>query len=151
MEMKLCPECGASLNGVTTCKAYFDRMIAWDFCDFTGVGRVHHLTVLCYYLQHPRHYSSEGLKESINILKKVIENNLSDKKIYQEESTRFSSAKRTWSVRGTESNYGKYSREITWSVTVDAVVKDGITKYPEHIVQWAKSIYSDLKNAGQLS
>jgi hypothetical protein len=125
-------------------------MIGWDFADFAGVGQVHHLTVLCYYLQHPSHYSSEGLKNAINILKKVIENNLSDKQLYQSESEIFSSSNRDWKVTGSPSDYGKYQAKIPWSLTVSAVVKDGVEKYPDHVKEWAKTIYEDLKKAGEL-
>ena len=148
--MKKCPECGASLNGVDTCKEYFEKMLAWDFADFIGVGRVHYLTVLCYLIQHPSHYSTEGLKEAINLFKRVIENNLSDRLLYQEEADTFSSTKRNWNVTGIQLNYGKYSQEIKWTITVDAVVKDGNKDYPGHVEEWANSIYEDLKKAGQL-
>jgi hypothetical protein len=125
-------------------------MIAWDFTDFSGVGQVHHLTVLCYYLQHPSHYSPEGLKQAVSILKKVNENNLSDKELYQEESDMFSSSRRNWHVTGTQTNHGKYTHQIKWQLTVGAVVKDGISKYPEHVKEWASTIYHDLKIAGEL-
>jgi Family of unknown function (DUF5946) len=102
MRQKKCNECGTVLLDKKACLEYFNQMIAWDFTDFTGVGQVHHLTVLCYYLQHPSHYSPEGLKKAQNILKDAIENSLSDKKLYQEESEVFSSSKRTWRVTGTQ-------------------------------------------------
>jgi hypothetical protein len=150
MEIRQCPECKAPLISVKSCQDYFNQMLAWDFEDFKGAGRLHHLTVLCYYLQHPSHYSPEGLKEAVTILKKAIENTLSDKKLYQEESEVFSSSKRTWNVTGTSKNYGKYSSVIKWTITVSEVVKDGVIKYPEHVQQWANAIYSDLKTAGEL-
>ena len=122
-------------------------MIAWDFADFSGVGQVHHLTVLCYYLQHPSHYSQEGLQHAIDILKKVIENNLSDKELYQLESDTFSSAERTWKVAGTENDHGKYSHNMHWMITVSSVVKDGIFRYPEHVREWAHAIHKDLQSS----
>lgn len=151
MNLTVCQECGTQLHNVNKCSEYFDQMIAWDFSDFTSVGKFHHLTVLCYYLQHPTHYSQEGLNEAVRILQAVVENKLSDKDLYKMESERFSSHKRSWSITGSKGTYGNYSREINWSMTVFNVVKDGITKYPERIQRWADTIYSDLKRNGQIN
>jgi hypothetical protein len=126
-------------------------MIAWDFSDFTKIGRVHHLTVLCYYLQHPSHYSTQGLKVAINTLKKAVEMNLSDKDLYREESDIFSSTNRNWKVTGTSFDHGTYDAPIRWTRTVYSVVKDGMEAYPEQIKEWAKQIYEDLRNAGEIS
>lgn len=147
---KNCPECGTPLINVSKCREYFDRMITWDFEDFKGVGRVHHLTVLCYHLQHPSHYSPDGLKHAVKILKKVIEKNLSGEKLYQIESDTYSSSQRNWRVTGVETNYGKYRLGINWTTTVAEVVKNGVTEYPDHVEQWARTIYDDLKKAGEL-
>ena len=147
MELKRCAECGADLNG-KACLEYFNKMLAWDFADFAGVGQVHHLTVLCYYLQHPGKYSTEGLKKAIGILKDVLEGNLTDKDLYREESEVFSSSKRTWKVSGTPENHGVYSPKVKWTLTVSDVVQGGLEKYPENVRKWAQLIYKDLKASG---
>ncbi|APV45250.1 hypothetical protein Dform_01935 [Dehalogenimonas formicexedens] len=56
----VCHECGAELPAGLSCETYFHRALAWDFEDPAGAGAVHHLTVLCYFLQHPSRYSPEG-------------------------------------------------------------------------------------------
>jgi hypothetical protein len=122
-------------------------MIAWDFSDFAEVGQIHHLTVLCYYLQHPSHYSPQALQKAKNILKDVIEKNFSDKDIYQKESDVFSSDKRKWSVEGTTTNHGEYGSDIHWKMTVYEVVKDGLDRYPENVKKWAHTIYEDIKQS----
>lgn len=142
-----CAECGTELQGVLRCQEYFERMLAWDFSDFAGVGQVHHLMVLCYYLQHPSHYSPEGLTHAIQILKKVIEESFTDRDLYQEESAVFSSTNRTWNVSGTEESHGTYVTKIPWSMTVSAVVKEGISQYPTKVKEWAQTIYTDCQNA----
>ena len=58
----VCSQCGASLEEGKLCNDYFNQMLVWDFEDFTGAGKVHYLTVLCYHLQHPSLYSSEALE-----------------------------------------------------------------------------------------
>jgi hypothetical protein len=151
MEKRVCPECGTELHGVLSCNEYLEKMIAWDFSDFAAIGQVHHLTVLCYYIQHPSHYSKEGLQIAISILKKTVEENLSDKELYTEESEIFSSSKRDWKVSGNLDNYGSFEPPIQWSMTVSSVVCDGIAKYKEHVKEWSQLIYADLEKAGLFS
>lgn len=144
MNMQFCSECGAPLIKEGKCEAYLEKMIAWDFADFTGVGKVHHLTVLCYYLQHPSHYSFQGLEKAKMFLKGIIENSISLQQLYRIESDSFSSTKRTWKVTGTLKNHGFYPSKINWSMTAYDVVKSGIEEYPQHVHEWAQSIYHNL-------
>lgn len=48
-----CPDCGALVTAVRTCRSAFDELLAFEFITPEAFGPVHHLTVACYYLQHP--------------------------------------------------------------------------------------------------
>lgn len=54
-----CPQCGASPRSGLTCRDAFDELLAFEFADPDAFGPVHHLTVACYYLQHPAGYTDE--------------------------------------------------------------------------------------------
>jgi len=142
--MNTCNECGTTLSPGKPCKAYFDQMIAWDFEDFSGAGKVHHLTVLCYFLQHPSHFSPEGLQGAIGILQKAYEHHFSDRQLYLEESATFSSHNRDWNVTGTPEHHGSYPITVQWSMTVAQVVEGGVQEYPHKVIEWSQSIYADL-------
>jgi hypothetical protein len=60
----LCPECQGVWLAGNTCSVCFNLMLAWEF-EHPEAASVHHLTVLCYYLQHPSMYSPEGLAHAL--------------------------------------------------------------------------------------
>jgi uncharacterized protein DUF5946 len=150
MGYKICSKCGAPLERGKECIEYFNQMLAWDFADFKVAGRIHHLTVLCYYLQHPKKYSREGLKESLKMLQDIVESKLSVEELYKKQSNVFSSEKRDWHVEGTEENHGEYSRNIKWSMTAADIIKSGVTTYPKRVEEWSKAIYEELRKSGDI-
>lgn len=143
-----CPECGALLTENKRCREYFDRMLAWDFEDFAGAGKNHHLTVLCYHIQHPALYSTETHRTAIGLLREIIEKNLSGAQLL-EINRKLAANKQK--ITGTPENHGTYPAPVSWSMTADAVVKGGVEGYPERVMQWARSIYSDLLKAKQIT
>lgn len=52
-----CTQCGATGRADLTCREAFDELLALEFADREAFGPVHHLTVACYYLQHPDGFS----------------------------------------------------------------------------------------------
>lgn len=54
-----CGQCGAIPRGGLSCREAFDELLAFEFADREAFGPVHHLTVACYYLQHPSGYRDE--------------------------------------------------------------------------------------------
>ncbi len=47
-----CPECGAELPPGERCEERFNLCLALEYENPAAYGRVHHLTVACYMLQH---------------------------------------------------------------------------------------------------
>lgn len=150
MGIQKCQECGSPLIKVNTCQDYFNQMLAWDFEDPSGAGRYHHLTVLCFNLQHPTMYSKEGLEIAKNLLKEFIDMKDSSSYLYKKLNDEFSKP-RDWSIQGNDKNHGKYSVTPKWRIFAYDVVKDGREKYPKHVEEWANEIYKDLKYTGEIA
>ncbi len=146
MKIQQCSECGASLRGVENCRDYFNQMLVWDFEDFNGAGSVHHLTVLCYHMQHPSLYSRVALTHAKQFLKEVIQNNLSAKELLEKSREFLVTKVNDSSVKGSPGNHGTYSLKILWSMTADKVIADGLGMYQTHVNEWAQSIYNDIKS-----
>lgn len=137
-----CNECGAPEQ---LCRGSFNQMLAWDFQDPSGAGRLHHLTVLCYNLQHPSVYSPEAFEEAKQMPTDFIVNNLSAKQMLAKQRQRFSSKNRNWKIRGTSERFGSYPQKIDWTMTAAEVAALGLSNYPGSVLKWAKTIFEDLR------
>ncbi len=67
-----CPECGALWRDGVTCADHFHQMLFWENEDSANWA-VHHLTVLCYHLQHPSLYAPDGLEHATGLLIKFVD------------------------------------------------------------------------------
>lgn len=88
-----CPECGARWQDGVTCREHFERMLAREFEDPAGAGTVHHLTVLCYGIQHPSMYSPQGLIEAKALLVAFVEHGESPASVRRRSRQRLDSGK----------------------------------------------------------
>lgn len=145
-----CPECKAPWNEGRTCRDHFDQMLAWDFEDPGGAGAVHHLTVLCYHLQHPSRYSQEGLRYGKGLLVEFL-NGAAPARVRKANRKRLDSGNREWSVGGNSGVPGFYEHPVEWSMTAADVTAGGITEYCTRVRAWARSVYEALKSSGNLS
>lgn len=147
---KICPECGSILTDEHTCRDYFNQMLSWDFEDPAGAGKLHHLTVLCYHLQHPSLYSPEALRSAKQFLRSIIEKNISAQELLDINRKTLASKGRTWKVIGTLENHGSYRSDINWSMTAYDIVFHGLGSYIEMVQKWAELIYEDLEISDNL-
>lgn len=147
---KRCPECNAVWQGELTCRAHFDQMLAWEFEDPGGAGAVHHLTVLCYNLQHPSVYSPEWLAKAKTFLIQMVVEGVSPQQIRKQNRQTFDSGKRTSKVTGTPEAHGAHANPANWTMTVGDVAAGGLDGYCERVQAWARSVYDDLKASGNL-
>ncbi len=145
-----CRECGAPLEGVTECRDYLNEMIKWDFEDFTGVGKVHHLTVLSYNLQHPGVYSKKGLADAKESLKAFLLNPESFKAHDERNRKNLSSDVRDWKITGTEDDHGEYRNPPVWTMVASDVVQHGLSEYMENVTKWGASVFNSLRESGNL-
>ena len=142
-ESQTCPECGAAWTDGRTCRDAFDQMLAWEFEDPGGAGAVHHLTVLCYHLQHPSLYTPEGLRRARAVLAEFVEQGTSPHEIRRRNRDALDSGKRAWKVTGAPA---AYARPPQWTMTV---VDAGTGEQAGHCARvegWARSVYAALRD-----
>ncbi len=149
-EYSACPECGAAIAKGTTCRDYLNEMIKWDFEDFNGAGKIHHLTVLSYNLQHPSVYSQRGLEDAKISLNKFVLNPNSFKEHDESNRKKLASSVRDWKITGTSEDYGIYPAKPNWTILASDIVKDGLDLYIENVKKWSESVLESLKSSGNL-
>ncbi len=146
-----CPECNADWKDGLTCRDHFDQMLAWEFEDPGGAGAVHHLTVLCYNLQHPGIYSPEGLDWAKTLLVDFMTNDLSISEARQRQSIDADSGTRTFKITGTPDSHGRYAHPVRWSITIGDVASRGLDGYGDRVRAWAASILAALQNSANIA
>jgi hypothetical protein len=143
-----CPECGAKWVDDQTCEQAFHQMLFWEAED-SAVWVVHHLMVICYYLQHPSLYSPEGLKHSAGLLHQFVEEKISPQEVRRQQKEQVDSGKRDWKIAGAKhGNPGSYSVPVAWKVTAPEVISGGIEHYIERVYAWAEATNAGLRGIG---
>lgn len=144
-----CPECSASWQDGVTCQDHFHQMLFWESED-PARGIVHHLMVLCYHLQHPGLYSSDGLQYAKRLLVDFMEHGLSTQEVRRRSRDQVSSTNRTWKVTGRPGSQGDYQHPIHWKMTTADVAAGGAENYVENVRKWAELVYMDIRESGNL-
>jgi hypothetical protein len=144
-----CPECGAVLRGEMTCQDYFHQMLFWENDDPAN-GAVHHLAVLCYYLQHPSLYAPDGLEHAKGLLVQFVEQGVSPQMVRAQIRDQVDSGKRGFKIKATATQRGVYAQPIHWSMTAADVVAAGIDYYVESVNTWARAALESLRESGNL-
>jgi hypothetical protein len=142
-EINVCPECGAAYRDGKTCADHFHQMLAWEYANEHGVWAVHHLTVLCYYLQHPSQQSSDGLRHSRVLLREFVEEGVSPADVRERSRDTLDSGSRQWKFTGAP---GSYDRSVKWTMTIDRVAEGDLGGYCDRVRAWAVSVNEALKD-----
>lgn len=143
--LQKCSECGKVWTNEQTCEADFHQLLFWE-AEFPAYGaEVHHLMVLCYYLQHPSLYSPAGLNEARQLLVKFVDHGASPSELRQRNRARVDSSWRNWKITGTPAAQGSYDPPIQWKMTAADVVVGGSGNYCDNVRAWARSINEVLK------
>jgi hypothetical protein len=124
-------------------------MLAWEI-ENPPLGEVHHLTVLCYYLQHPGLYSPAGLEGAKRLLADFLVRGLSPEQVRRRDRAALDSGKRKYRVAGTADEHGAYDRPIRWTLTAAGVVAGGQNAYRDNVRAWAHSTLEALQSSGYL-
>ncbi len=140
-----CPECGASWINASTCEEHFHQMLFWEAEHPAYGAEVHHLMVLCYYLQHPSLYSPDGLTEARRLLVEFVERGASPAEVRQRNQKRVDSSQRDWKIKATATSHGSYDPPVQWTMTAADVATGGADHYCDSVRQWARSINEALK------
>jgi hypothetical protein len=139
----ICPECGAQLSAELTCQDHFYQMLYWENEDPKN-GEVHHLMVLCYYLQHPSLYTPEGLQMGRQLLKEFVGDGVTPQEMRRKIRDVVDSGNRT--IKIAHGAPGSYDSPITWTMRAADVVAGGIEHYIENVYQWARLTHESLRN-----
>lgn len=146
-----CPECGAVWRDGITCLDHFHQMLAWEFEDHGGAGAVHHLSVLCYNLQHPRVYSPDALAWAKALLARYVVDDVTPQQVRAEHKQTLDSKNRSYKITGTAELHGVYAYPIAWTTTIAEVTAGGLEGYCERVEAWARSMYEALAESGNYS
>ena len=112
-----------------TCQASFHQMLFWEQENPRDGSEVHHLTVLCYHLQHPRLYSPEGLSAAVHLLADFLERGLTPEDVRRRHRATVDSHTRRWNIKGTPTFHGVYTPAIHWTMTAGQVIASGQESY----------------------
>jgi hypothetical protein len=138
-----CPECGALWVQGLTCQEYFHQMLFWE-AENPALGEVHHLMVLCYYIQHPSLYSPAGLAHAHQLLADFVEKGITPQEVRQRQRASVDSGQRRWKVTGTTATHGCYDPPIHWPITAADVVVGGAENYCENVKKWGQVTHEYL-------
>lgn len=143
--LQRCPECATAWSDSKTCRDHFNQMLFWEN-ENPDYGEVHHLMVLCYYIQHPSLYSPEGLNEARHLLTEFLEHGASPGDIRKRNRDKVDSSKRKWKIKGTAASHGSFTEPVQWAMTAADIIKGGVNNYCDSVRQWAHSIQETLQN-----
>lgn len=130
----VCPECGA-----TGCREKFESMLALEFEDPEVFGAVHHITVICFNLQHPSAFSEEALAWMRSTLRAIVEEGLTPAELRERSKKQFNGRVNVLSKEQ------KAPEQAEWSMTVMDVRTDGPEVYVEDVMAWAKAVINDIR------
>lgn len=133
----MCSECGAPDND---CEARFNECIAREFED-RAYGRVHHLTVSTYMLQHSSKLTREGWLNERDLLREFLLGGKPPEVIRKEKSAQVDNGTRTFKIK---SRTGlPIIPAVRWTKTVVEVRTDDPQQYCEDVISWASATLAD--------
>src|SRR5579859_1456760 len=141
-----CPECGAEWRAGETCEADFHQLLGWE-SEYPGLGVVHHLTVLVFYLQHPSRYSPEALAGARAELAGFVERGETPHEWRRRNRVKLSSSNRAWKITARPGAVGGYGREMPWRLRTPDVAAGGPEHYLENVREWARQAQAVLAAA----
>jgi uncharacterized protein DUF5946 len=145
-----CPACGAASSPGATCRDCFDALLAFENERPPAFGAVHHLTVACYFLQHPAGYALRTLELWHELLADSLDGRAAPRELQARFAKRFGGATR---VRDANAVLPAWWPR-TWSTTVcDVLCATAPLPSTEDYVQrardWAMATRETLDGAGR--
>jgi hypothetical protein len=140
-----CSECHGSLTDDLTCQDHFFQLLYWEN-EVPAYGEVHHLTVLCYHLQHPSLYSPEGMTYARKLLVDFLARGLSPAEVRRQNKDLVDSGNRQAKITSRPGAQGAYPVPVHWTMTVGDVVAAGKENYIASVRIWAESILQALED-----
>jgi hypothetical protein len=139
-----CGECGAPLEAGQACRDRFDFLLGRESAD-PALAAAHHLTVLCYSVQHPVLFdaTAEGHAASRDLLREAVREHLPAAELRRRNRARLRQPDRPW-LR----NRGRAAAALppapSWTMTVADVV-DGLDDgYAGRVWRWGAAMVADM-------
>jgi hypothetical protein len=140
VRVNTCPECGAPSRDGRSCREQFDALMALEYNDPEGLGAVHHLTVLCYVLQHPSRYSMPAVIWGKAALKAAVQHSVPPRELRRQAGRLFGGSAR---VRGVLPIAGLHRTQ--WKMTIADVYGCDPGEYTNRVEAWARSIAGQIE------
>lgn len=135
-DLSVCPECGAPGD---ICQEKFESMLALEFEDPAVFGAVHHLTVICFNLQHSSMFTDESIAWMRSTVQAIVEEGLSPAELRERSMKTFGGKVKVLT------KVPKASPRNAWSMTVLDIRTDSPDMYVKDVNAWAKSILQDMR------
>jgi hypothetical protein len=146
--MHRCPDCGAEQRAGESCEECFHALLAFEAERPEAFGAVHHLTVACYYVQHPRGYSSATLRAWRELIADALDDTASVAQLRARNERRFGGAARVREPNASPPE--AWPRE--WNCHVADVIRPGeslaVGDYVRRARAWAESVRATLDAGG---
>jgi hypothetical protein len=131
------------VKGVS-CLDCFHALLAYENEHPPAFGAVHHLTVACFYLQHPTGYAAAALEMWQSLLADALDRGTKPAELLRRASAKFEGATKARDPRaGIPDGW-----PASWPVTVrDVLVPDaspGVPEYIDRAMQWARATRATL-------
>lgn len=129
--------------GGRTCRQAFEAALALEFENPAVFGRVHHLTVTCYNLQHPHQFTPEALKLMNKGLRALVAGEIQPGDLRAAMGRTFSGSRKVLRQDPTP------PRLHPWRLTTaDLALDSGPEAFIASVRRWASSIVEELENEG---
>jgi hypothetical protein len=134
-----CPHCGATFPSGETCRERFDTAQMMELGD-PAYYAVHHLSVVCYMLQHNM-YPRDGWLAARQLLYQFVYESLAPAEARRQNRRMWDSGRRRWSL--TKGTKLKQVNDIDWRRTIADVRLDTAEHYCADVREWAIAVLAD--------
>lgn len=124
----------------------FHRCLALEYQFPATFGAMHHLTVLCYMLQHNL-YSEKAWHEAHAMLAQFLDSSLTTQEFRQRNHSRLNSVNRKHKITS-GATLPQFS-QIKWTATIADIRFDQPDDYIASVQQWAESLLADIQFVGR--
>jgi hypothetical protein len=135
-----CNGCGVTCVEGENCQQRYHECLALEFSNI-GYGKVHHLTVPAFQLQHCQSLSLEGVLSFQKVLQSFLIDRKTPEQIRIENKRSLDQTNRNWRFSG-NTKIQLFSKEI-WTSTIFSVRMDNAQEYCDDITKWAETVLSD--------
>lgn len=130
-----CPECGGVFDDPDGCWGQFGALLALEFVD-EAYGKVHHLTVATYMLQHPTRLSRRGWFEMRGLLRLHLRDGVSVAGLRQRIRSAGVDASKGWKMTA-DGTCCQAAVGLDWPLTVADIDVEDRDGYGERVTAWA--------------